>query len=209
MAPLKPWWLLVTFLSGMAVGMLAMAMNSEDLILEHRNNRLEFSAPRTDFFAGKSAQRLENALEVPFAIQTTLWSGNNKHVFKSSTARFIVSKDIFDPKPSFSVVMAGVSPRRAVAHQSAKGAQAWCLSQMSLDTTGLSGTEHLWARLDIRAEEPAREGSVLGDKVDPSGISLLTTLIDVFSKPPGSQPSWVLDYSPSFTLDSLRHTRGS
>ena len=35
-----------------ALAMVADAMLSEDLILNHRNHRLEFSAPRTDFFAG-------------------------------------------------------------------------------------------------------------------------------------------------------------
>src|SRR5579884_979225 len=128
---IKPWWVLVAFLSGMAVAMLA-----EDLILDHHNNRLEFSAPHTDFFAGKPIERLNNALEVPFVIRTTLWSGNRNHVFRTAVARFVISEDIWDPKKSFQVVKTD-NPPKTVSHLSAKAAQAWCLNQMGLDTTGL------------------------------------------------------------------------
>ncbi len=78
---------------------------------------------------------------------------------------------------------------------------------MSLDTTGLSGSEPLWARLEIRAEDPPRDSSLLGESVNSSGISL-TTLIEIFGRPAGSQPHWTLDY-PQFTFDSLKSTRGS
>jgi hypothetical protein len=79
---------------------------------------------------------------------------------------------------------------------------------MSLDTTGLASNEPLWARLEIRAEDPLRKGSALGSSVNESGISLITPLIDLFSRPAGSQPHWELNYD-SFTLDQLQHTRGS
>lgn len=204
-AVIKPWWVAVTFLSGLAV-----AVVTENLMLEHRNHRLEFAAPRTDFFAGQPTSRLRNAAAVPFIIRTTLWSGNKNHVFATETDRFVVSFDIWAEKPdeAYSVVMT-TAPGKRAAHLSAKAAQAWCLSQMGLDTTGLSGSEPLWAQLQIQAEEPAREGSILGGSVNSSGISLIAPLIDIFSRPPGSQPRWTLDYPPAFTLDELRHTRGS
>jgi hypothetical protein len=190
----------MAFVSGLAV-----AVVTENLILEHRNNRLEFSAPRTDFFEGKPMTRLQNALEVPFLIQTTLWSGNKNHVFASAMDRFVVSMDIFaDTADAFTVVKTA-PPVKRISHLTAKQAQAWCLSQMSLDTTGLSGSERLWAQLDIRAEDPQRGGSVLGGSVNSSGISLIP-LIDLLSHSSGSQPSWVLDYD-AFTLDQLKHTR--
>lgn len=193
---IRPWWFLAAFLSG-----LALAMVAEDLLLDHRNNRLEFSAPHTDFFAGKPMDRLKYGIEVPFLIRTTLWSGNHNHVFRSAADRFIVSKDIWDQ--TYQVVKTE-APGKTVAHLSAKDAQAWCLSQMSLDTTGLSDTEPLWARLEIRAEPP-RDGGILGDSVNSSGISL-TSLVELFARPAGSQPNWTLDY-PAFTLASLKRAR--
>jgi len=190
--------LFAAFLSGMALAMLA-----EDLILDHRNNRLEFSAPRTDFFAGSPMARLKNAAEVPFVIQTTLWSGNQHHVYRTAVDRFVVSFDIFEE--TYSVVKSE-APRKSASHLTAKAAQAWCLSQMSLDTTGLSGGEPLWARLEISAEDPPRDGSILGSVSD-SGISL-GSLIDFFSRTGGLQTHLKLDY-PAFTLDQLKSTRGS
>ena len=203
---IKPWWVLVTFLAGMAVAML-----TEDLILDNRNNRLEFSAPHTDFFAGKPMERLSNALEVSFIIRTTLWSGTRNHVYRTAVDQFVVSKDLWEPDKPFQVVKME-APRKTVSHLTAKAAQAWCLSQMSLDLTGLSDKEPLWARLEIRAEDPPADGSLLGDSVNSSGISLtngLTKLVEILSRPAGSQKTITLDYPPAFTLDELKHKRGS
>jgi hypothetical protein len=198
---IKPWWVLMTFLCGMAV-----AVITENLILEHRNHRLEFSAPRTDFFAGAPTARLRSALEVPFLIKTTLWSGNKNHVFASAVDQFVISFDIWDETPNAYTVVKTFAPTKRASHLSAKDAQAWCLSQMSLDTTGLADNEPLWARLEILAEDPLRKGSPLGSSVNDSGISLLSPLIDMFSRSPGSQPRVELDYD-AFTLDQLKHTR--
>ncbi len=200
---IKTWWFFAAFLSGMLLAMLAEAMLSEDLILQHRNHRLEFSAPRTDFFAGQPLARLHNAAEVSFVIKTTLFSGTKDHVFTSAVDKFVVSFDLWEQ--NFSVVDRG-APQKRAKNLSAKAAQAWCLSQMSLDTTGLSGAQPLWARLEIRAEDPPRDGGLLGDSVTSSGISL-TGLIDFMSRP-GSQPQKTLEY-PVFTLDQLKPTRGS
>ena len=186
---------------------MAVAVITENLILEHRNHRLEFSAPRTDFFAGSPMARLRNALEVPFVIRTTLWSGNKSHVFATAADRFVISRDIWDEQESYTVVKT-MAPTKRASHLSAKDAQAWCLNQMSLDTTGLADNEPLWARLEILAEDPLRKGSPLGGSLNESGISLLTPLIDLFSRPPGSQPRLELDYD-AFTLDQLKHTRGT
>jgi hypothetical protein len=200
---IKTWWLFAAFLSGMALAMVAEAMLSEDLILDHSNHRLKFSAPRTDFFAGQPMDRLRNAAEVPFVIKTTLFSGKKDHVFTSAVDRFVVSFDLWEQ--TYSVVKVA-APQKSVKNLSAKAAQAWCLSQMDLDTTGLSGTEPLWARLEVRAEDPPREGSPLGDSVNASGINL-SILVDILSRP-GSQPQKTLEY-PAFTLDQLKSTRGS
>ena len=183
-------------------------MVAEDLILSQRNNRLEFAAPRTDFFTGSPLARLKNADEVPFVIKTTLWSGKKDHIFTSAADRFIVSFDIWEKTDKAYSVIKVEAPRKTASHLTAKAAQKWCLDQMSLDYTGLSGSEPLWARLEIRAEDPARDGSMFGDSVNSSGISLITSLVEIFGRQAGSQQHWTLDY-PQFTLDSLKSTRGS
>jgi hypothetical protein len=178
-------------------------MVAEDLILKHRDNRLEFSAPHTDILTGQTLVRLRNAAEVPFLIKTTLWSGNKTHVFSSAVDQFIVSYDLWEQ--TFSVVKVA-TPRKSVSHLTASAVRDWCVSQMSLDTTGLSGSEPLWARLEIRAEDPPRGRRPWGDSVNSAGFSL-PALIEILGSPAGAQPHWTLDY-PQFTLDSLKPTRG-
>src|SRR5207249_10127093 len=56
----------------------AAAMWAEELILNWRDNHLEFSAPRVHFLTGKPLDRLRNAEPVPFDLQITLWSGNRR-----------------------------------------------------------------------------------------------------------------------------------
>ena len=143
---IKYWWLIVAFLSGLALAMLA-----EDLILDSHDNRLEFSAPRVHFLSGKPLERLRNAAEVPFDFKITLWAGDHTHVARSAVDQFVVSYDLW--QENFSVIKTQ-SPRRTGSHFTAAAAEAWCMEQMTMDVTGLSGSEPLWARLEIRAEDP-------------------------------------------------------
>jgi hypothetical protein len=204
---IKSWWLVLAFVSGFAV-----AMWAEELILNWRENRLEFSAPRVHFLGGKPLQLLHNAAPVPFDFQMTIWSGSHSHVFQRFTDRFVVSYDLWDEK--FKVVKTQ-SPIRMVDHLTAEKAEEWCFQQMSssLDLGALSGTEPFWARLDIRAQD-GKDGPLFargGTTVSDMGISL-TGLIEIFSRPAQAQQShWgPFDVGP-FTLDELKRSprRGS
>ena len=76
---------------------------------------------------------------------------------------------------------------------------------MSMETPSwLTGSEPFWARLEVRAENPEREGGLFGrGSVNESGISL-TSLIELFSRPPQpQQPHWALQAGP-LTLDELK-----
>jgi hypothetical protein len=74
---IKAWWVVAAFLSG-----LALAMWAEELILNWRDNRLEFSAPRVHFLTGKPLERLHKAAQVPFDFQITLWAGTRTREFR-------------------------------------------------------------------------------------------------------------------------------
>src|SRR6267154_2478572 len=87
---IKTWWLVAAFVSG-----LALAMFAEELILNWRDNRLEFSAPRVHFLVGKPLERLHNAAPVPFDFQVTLSSGTKNHLFRRVADRFVVSYDVW------------------------------------------------------------------------------------------------------------------
>jgi hypothetical protein len=197
---IKYWWLILAFLSGLALAMLA-----EDLILDSHDNRLEFSAPRLHFLSGKPLERLRNAAEVPFDFQITLWSGDHTHVARSAVDQFVVSYDLW--QETFSVIKTQ-SPQRTGSHFNASMAEAWCMEQMTMDVTGLSSSEPLWARLEVRAEDGARgSGLPFGrGNITESGISL-NSLIAILSRPPPpTQTHYVLEAGP-VTLDAMRSRR--
>jgi len=201
---IKSWWLILAFLSGFAL-----AMWAEEVILNWRDNRLEFSAPRVRFLEeGKPLEILHNAEAVPFGFQVTLWSGSHNHVFKTLTDRFVVSYGLWDER--FQVVKTQ-SPVRKVEHLSATEAEKWCWEQMAVDVSGVAATEPLWVRLDIRAEDDKGSPLFPGGSVSESGISL-TNLIEIFSRPPRrGQSHWGPYEMGPFTLDELRRNphRGS
>lgn len=196
---IKLWWVIATFLSGMAF-----AMWAEELSLSTQDNRLEFAAPRVHFLVGKPLERLRNAAEVSFAFRITLFSGNQTHKLRENAARFVVSYDLWEEK--FSVTKLA-TPRRTARHLADTAAEAWCLREMSMDVNGVGAREPLWARLEIRAEDSKDGGLPFGrGNITDSGISL-TSLIEVFNRPPAvTQTHYNIETGP-VTLDELRRGR--
>jgi len=204
MQGIRPWWLVVAFLSGLAA-----ALGAGELILSLRDNRLELSAPRVHFLSGQPLARLHNAAEVPFAIQVTLYSGSKTHVFQQARQRCVFSFDIFEEKFAVAKVE---PPRQQKSHLSDRDAEKWCLDSI-FDMSGISSSEPLWAQMDIRLEDPPRNGGLLGSSVSESGVSLsngLTSLVELFSRPPQSgQTKWILTYDKFTLADLKRSGRGS
>jgi hypothetical protein len=198
------WWLLVAFLSGLAV-----AMWAEDVILTAHENNLLFAAPRLHFLVGKPLERLRNAAPVPFDFQITLWSGNRSHIFRRKAERFVVSYDLWEERYSVTEL---TNPRKTASHMTAPAAETWCLEQIPLDVTGLDGKETFWARLEVRAVEDKAAGRDNGKlfgraPISESGISL-NGLVEIFSRPPpAGLPHWVRDAGP-LTLEEVRRARG-
>jgi hypothetical protein len=90
-----------------------------------------------------------------------------------------------------------------------------CFDQMSTDMSGVGGSEPLWLRVEIRAED-GKSGGLFGrggrGSVSEAGISL-SSLIEIFSRPAQQQSHWgPYDIGP-FTVDELkradRNRRGS
>jgi len=184
---------------------MAVAMFAEELILRAHDSRLEF-APQVPFLSAPPLlARLHNAEEVPFDMKATVWTGNHNHVFAHNEERFVVSYDIWEE--TFAATRMKAPPKQ-VRHMNAKALEAWCMSQMSLDLPGLGGSEPFWARLEIRAQNPSKNGGLFGrESIGDSGISLMSTLIEIFSRPPQPQQQhWELD-SPRLTLDELRRRK--
>ena len=189
---------MVAFLTGFAAAMLA-----EDLVLDWHEERIQFSAPRLHFLSGKPLERLKNAAQVGFDFQVTLWSGSRTHIVRRSAERFMVSYDLWEEKFSVSKLQA---PRKSTAHLTAQAAEAWCLEQMSMEASGIPGGDALWARLEIRAEDGRTPLPLGRGNISESGINL-TSLIEIFSRPPqAAQTHWSVEAGP-VTLDDLRRGR--
>ena len=198
MRAIKSWWLVVAFISGFALAMMA-----EELIVNWHNDRLEFSLSHVHFLGGKPLELLHNAAPVPFNFQMTVYSGTRSHVFQQLTDRFVVSYDLWEEK--FKVVKTQ-SPRRTAEHLTAPAAEKWCLDQMSMDLPGLTPNEPIWARFEIRADDQ-KDGPLFGrGSIGDSGISL-TSLIEVFSRPARAQQShWGPYDAGPFTLEDLKRS---
>jgi hypothetical protein len=201
---IKGWWLIAAFLSG-----LVFAMWTEELILSARENRVEFSAPAgVHFLTGKPLERMHNSDQVPYLIRATIWSGTPNHILQDNAARFVVSYDLF--KENFSV--SKLETRTTAKGLTAVGAEAWCLQQMSMDISGVSGSEPLWARLDIRALDGKENNALFGkENITDSGISLTSItarMIEIFSRPAqAAQPHWGPFEAGPLTLDELRRVQ--
>jgi hypothetical protein len=198
------WWLIAAFLSG-----LAFSMWVEELTLSARESRVEFSAPRVHFLTGKPLERMRNSDQVQYLFRATLWSGSHTHILKDTAARFVVSYDLFGD--NFKVTKLEPS-RKTATGLTDVGVEAWCLQEMSIDVTGVGGSEALWARLDIRALDGKESGPLFSkDNITDSGISLtsgIAKLIDVFSRPAqAAQPHWGPYEAGPATLDELRRVQ--
>ncbi len=191
-------WIIFAFLGGIAT-----AVGAEELILRARGTRLDFTVPRIHYLTGRPLARLQNAEQVAFDIQVTLSAGSQANTVRQTTARFVISYDLWgEGEKRFSV--AKVLPARKTAIRlTASEAEACCVQEMSMEVSGIAGNQPLWAHMDIRAD-PERERKLFGrDNITDDGISL-TSLIERFSRlPQTSQPHWSLDAGP-VTLEQLR-----
>ena len=199
MSAIKSWWVVVAFLSGFALAMMA-----EELIVNWHNDRLEFSLSHVHFLSGgKPLEMLHNAAPVPFDFQMTVYSGSRNHVLRQMTDQFVVSYALWEE--NFKVVKIQ-SPRREREHLSAQEAEKWCIDQMAMDLPKLEPNTPLWARFEIRAED-GKDASLFGrGSISDSGLSL-TSLIEVFSRPARAQQShWGPYDAGPFTLDDLKRS---
>jgi len=202
---IKSWWFILAFLCG-----LAFAMVAEELSISWRDNRLELAAPRVHFLGGRPLELLHNAASVPFNFNVTLWSQNRNHIYARSFESFIISYDLWEEK--FKVVKTQ-SPVSAVGNLTSEAAEAWCMHQMDVHVAGVGGSEPLWLRLEIRAED-GKDGGLFArsgrGSVSDSGLSL-SSLIEIFSRPAQQQSHWGPYEVGPITLDEIKRSirRGS
>ena len=162
---------------------------SERLSVSWDGDDLHVAAPELHFLAGKPLDRLRDGAAVAFLTQLTLTTDNFATSLRRTPERFVFSYDLWEEK--FSVTKLGEEQRTA-SHLSAAAAEAWCLDNVAISSTGLPQDRPFWLRFDLRAAEPKDEAAVIGE----SGLNL-TRLIEIFSRRPrDEQPQWTASAGP-------------
>jgi hypothetical protein len=93
--------------------------------------------------------------------------------------------------------------RSAVSRLSADAAEAWCLDNIAVSSSGLPRDRPVWIRLDIRAQENKNATPLAEDE----GISL-SSLIEIFSRTAKQEPNqWRLEAGP-VRLDDIEKAAG-
>lgn len=144
-------------------------------------------APSLHFLSGKVLDRLRDSADIQvFVSQLTLFHEDSEVPVRQARARFIVSYSIWEEK--FKVAIPG-SAARSQEGLSAAEAEAWCLENAAISSSGLEPNQPFRMRFELRSVQPRDLSRVLGDL----GLSL-TGMIEIFSRKAGADdPHWILE----------------
>jgi hypothetical protein len=196
----RRWWLLASLSAPFAA---ALGAQQLEVRLES-SNLIRISAPGFQFLKGKPLERLKSGGSVSFLSQLSLSSDFNRSVGQRALTRFALSYDIWEER--FSAVRYSLSRVEEASRKSSplseSAIQSWCLESLAVDASRFALDQQIWARLELRVEDPHDTGGVIGDP----GISI-TRLVDLFSRPARpSQDHWQLDTQPFRLIDLKRKT---
>lgn len=150
---------------------------------------LRVAAPHLQFLSGRPLQRLRNGATVIFLFQLSMSTDRFSTVAHRSFERFAFSYDLWEEK--FAVTRLGAA-RLATSHLDSEHAQAWCLSQVTLPSDGVSREQPLWMRMEVRVDEAKFSPLVFS-----SPPLSLNRLIEIFSRPASSgQERWTAEAGP-------------
>jgi len=174
--------------------------SGERLNVSWDGDDLRVAAPEMHFLTGKPLERLKDGATVVFLTQLTLTTDRFNTILRRTPERFVFSQDVWSEK--FSVTKLGPG-QRTVSNLSAAAAEAWCLDNVAISSTGLPQDRPFWLRFELRVAEPKDEAAVIGE----SGLNL-TRLIEIFSRRPhDEQPQWTAEAGP-LRLGELKRIAG-
>ena len=188
-------WILAT--AGTAA---CFSLAAQQLVVRATPDQILVAAPQLRFITGKPLERLKNGNAVAFDFHLAVLGENKQEILRRNFERFVVSYDIWEEKFSVSRMR---THRSSAFRLNAQAAEAWCLDNMAMSSSGLPPERPVWVRLDVRAQE-SRDGRAVGED---EALSL-ASLIEIFSRP-GKQESnqWRLEAGP-VTLRELRANSG-
>ena len=171
---------------------------SKSLIVEHRGDHLQVSAPQMHFLEGKALEKLHNGSTVTYILTLAVVAEQKAKPIFLMEERFLVSYDLWEEK--YSVVQAGAGGRTA-SRLTVTMAEAWCLENMQIPLRAVPEQQSFMVRLQCSIEE--NEMGNGGNKK--SGLTL-AALIDIFSLKREAEPlKWEADAGP-LRLNDLKST---
>jgi hypothetical protein len=180
----------------------SISASAETLEARLAGGRIHVTAPRLHFITGKPLERLRNGAPVPFAMQLTLSTDRWTTISQRDIERFVFSYDVWEEK--FRVSKLG-SPQKVISHLTATAAESWCVDEMTVPPAGMPDQQPFWLRLEVRAETPGEDTSILTDE----GVSL-SRLVELFSRRARTdQTRWATDAGPFRLAELGRPARGA
>ena len=174
------------------------ARAADSLAVTFDGDNLHVASPDLHFLTGKPLQRLTEGGTVVYFGRLTLFRDPLLTPFRRTDARFVVSYDIWG-EDKFSVTMPEPAPRTVLLPASA--AEAWCIENLAINTSGLPPDRPFWLLLDLRTVPRKDLSQVLGD----SGINIKNFFIEFFSRQPGTDdPQWTRPAGPLRLADLVR-----
>ena len=158
--------------------------------------QLHVAVPRVHLLTGEALQRLHDGATVNYELQLSARPDRTGKLLARAVERFAVSYDLWEEK--FAVAKLGAAPK-SVSHLSAAAAEGWCVDNISLPVSTISGNQPFWLRLDFQSDDP---GTPSGQENN-SGFTL-SGLVDIFSRRTrGEQVHGSEEVGP-LRLDSLK-----
>jgi len=182
--------------SSLAVVALAVLLAAQSPAARIDGDQLRISAPRLHLLAGDALTRLRDGATVKYDLQLTARADRNGRVLSRTQEQFALSYDLWEEK--FAIKKLGPSPR-SISHLSAAAAEAWCVDNISVPISALSGSQSFWIRIDFKAEEAGPSN----DPPDNSGFTL-SGLIDIFSRRTRAEQLRGSDEIGPLRLDALK-----
>ncbi len=174
------------------------ARAGDSLAVTFDGDNLHITSPDLHFLTGKPLKRLTEGGTVVYLGRLTLFRDPFLTTFRRTDARFVVSYDIWG-EDKFSVTMPEPAPRTVLLPATA--AEAWCIENLAITTSGLPPDRPFWLLLDLRTVPRKDLSQVLGD----SSISLKNFFIEIFSRQPGTDdPQWTRPAGPLRLADLVR-----
>ena len=169
---------------------------SKSLVVEHRGDHLQVSAPQLHFLGGEAVEKLHNGSTVTYILSLAVVAEQAAKPTLLLQERFLVSYDLWEEK--YSVVHGGPDGP-AASRLTADMAEAWCLKNMPISLQDVPERRSFMIRLECSIEEN-ENGS--GGKSN-SGL-ILAALIDIFSRKRETEPlKWEATAGP-LRLDDLK-----